>query len=402
MPTDRVYGWCTSSESVLSEVARLTAAGTGPEDVLKVAERLYARRRRDRLPRQLSLYGTSNGSKVSQNTTRTTRNRGNSLASTADDNNHRPWSSLTLPSSAQPTSSTSTRHSTPNTSPIPSASVPLSPTGQGCLRLEVPHSPLQDGDTPPATASDVTPPAAAAAAAATAADPAPRNGHASCPPKLEPSHAEAIKEQTGSSSSGHGHHASSSDGHPQQHQVTASMSTVSFNSEASSSSPRVPRRQPSLATTTASTSTSSSTYRHAKRYLEQPVTQADIERAAECGQFKERPSDLFLKVCTSLLGRWLWKAHRPANQIYACALRTLHKDPTVGVVSPSLMASTGVIPLSIISVSAANFSYHQGGTAQLTNETRRIPDIVQHYADVIRSAEHEVFLATSKLLGSPT
>lgn len=36
--------------------------------------------------------------------------------------------------------------------------------------------------------------------------------------------------------------------------------------------------------------------------------------------------------------------------MYAETLRTLEGDPLVNLVSPPLMASTGVIPLSIISV----------------------------------------------------
>jgi hypothetical protein len=61
-------------------------------------------------------------------------------------------------------------------------------------------------------------------------------------------------------------------------------------------------------------------------------------------------------------------------QIFVGVLRTMDKDPLANLVSPCLTATTGVIPLSIISV---------------------IPDIIRHYADVILTAEKEVFLATS-------
>ncbi|KAF7968391.1 hypothetical protein HWV62_30667 [Athelia sp. TMB] len=84
------------------------------------------------------------------------------------------------------------------------------------------------------------------------------------------------------------------------------------------------------------------------------LTQADLDRAAQCGRFTSRPSDLFL-------------------QIYAETLRTLEHDPLANLVSPPLTAATGVIPLSIISV---------------------IPDIIRHYADCIVAAEKEIFLAT--------
>jgi hypothetical protein len=58
----------------------------------------------------------------------------------------------------------------------------------------------------------------------------------------------------------------------------------------------------------------------------------DLERAFQCGRFGEtRPSDLFLKM-------------------FHDALLTLEHDPLNGVVSPCLMGSTGVIPLSGIGV----------------------------------------------------
>ncbi|KAK4691476.1 hypothetical protein P7C70_g9340, partial [Phenoliferia sp. Uapishka_3] len=84
-------------------------------------------------------------------------------------------------------------------------------------------------------------------------------------------------------------------------------------------------------------------------------SQEDLDRAAKCGNFDRRPSDLFLKI-------------------YLQALRTLEKDPLAGLVSPSLLGATGVIPLTIISV---------------------IPDIIGHMADVIVRAETEVFFATN-------
>jgi len=62
------------------------------------------------------------------------------------------------------------------------------------------------------------------------------------------------------------------------------------------------------------------------------------------------------------------------EQIYAEVLRTYEHDPLANLVSPPLTASTGVIPLSIISV---------------------IPDIIRHYADCIVQAEKEIFLATN-------
>jgi phosphatidylserine/phosphatidylglycerophosphate/cardiolipin synthase-like enzyme len=55
-------------------------------------------------------------------------------------------------------------------------------------------------------------------------------------------------------------------------------------------------------------------------------------------------------------------------------LQTLDADPLAGLVSPSLLGSSGVIPLSIVSV---------------------IPDIMRHYAELIVRAEAEIFFATN-------
>ncbi|KZT34488.1 hypothetical protein SISSUDRAFT_1009878, partial [Sistotremastrum suecicum HHB10207 ss-3] len=84
-------------------------------------------------------------------------------------------------------------------------------------------------------------------------------------------------------------------------------------------------------------------------------TQEDLDRAAKCGRFPSRPSDLFLKM-------------------YSDVLELLEKDPMVGLVSPSLLGGAGVVPLTVVSV---------------------IPDIMRHYADLIVRAEKEVFLATN-------
>lgn len=83
----------------------------------------------------------------------------------------------------------------------------------------------------------------------------------------------------------------------------------------------------------------------------------DLDRAAQCGRFgAKRPSDLFLNI-------------------YHDALQTLAVDPLIGVVSPPLMGSRGVVPLSIFSPTH--------------------PDIMQHYYDTIVNAQHEAFIATN-------
>ncbi len=55
-------------------------------------------------------------------------------------------------------------------------------------------------------------------------------------------------------------------------------------------------------------------------------------------------------------------------------MHALDADPLAGLVSPSLLGSSGVIPLSILSV---------------------IPDIMRHYAELIVRAEAEIILATN-------
>jgi len=74
----------------------------------------------------------------------------------------------------------------------------------------------------------------------------------------------------------------------------------------------------------------------------------DLDAVAACGRFVERPSDLFLKVSQIRTGFSFELIY--VCQIYGSALETLAKDPLDGMCSPSLLASTGVIPFSIISV----------------------------------------------------
>ncbi|KAF3311927.1 hypothetical protein TWF173_007599 [Orbilia oligospora] len=86
------------------------------------------------------------------------------------------------------------------------------------------------------------------------------------------------------------------------------------------------------------------------------VLEEDIEAAKSCGNFEgTEPSKLFLKI-------------------FYHVLRTLENDPQAGVVSPNLLGSTGVIPLTIMSI---------------------IPDIMRHYANLIVKAESSIILATN-------
>ncbi|KAH9968566.1 hypothetical protein BJV74DRAFT_784951 [Russula compacta] len=95
-----------------------------------------------------------------------------------------------------------------------------------------------------------------------------------------------------------------------------------------------------------------------KHHVNAPSVEDEADElgiVAKCGSFPYRPSDLFLRI-------------------YHDVLQALDTDPLAGVVSPPLLGSSGVIPLSIVSV---------------------IPDIMRHYADLILRAEAEIFLATN-------
>ncbi|PYH94204.1 phospholipase D active site motif protein [Aspergillus ellipticus CBS 707.79] len=81
-----------------------------------------------------------------------------------------------------------------------------------------------------------------------------------------------------------------------------------------------------------------------------------LTKVIECGKWGHaQPSELFL-------------------QIYHDALCALEKNPMTGVVSPPLMGSTGVVPLTIIAP---------------------LPDLCRHMANCIVRAEKEVILATN-------
>ncbi|CAG8237011.1 unnamed protein product [Penicillium nalgiovense] len=82
----------------------------------------------------------------------------------------------------------------------------------------------------------------------------------------------------------------------------------------------------------------------------------ELQKARACGNFGSvETSDLFLKV-------------------YHDALCCLEKNPMSGVVSPQLLGSTGVLPLTIVAP---------------------LPDLCRHLANCIVRAEHEVFLGTN-------
>jgi len=87
----------------------------------------------------------------------------------------------------------------------------------------------------------------------------------------------------------------------------------------------------------------------------QVATEADLQRALQCGRFGDtRPSELFLRA-------------------YHDVLLSLQHDPLAGVVSPSLIGSTGVVPLTVIGP---------------------LVDNARHMSNLIVRAKKEVFFAT--------
>lgn len=98
-----------------------------------------------------------------------------------------------------------------------------------------------------------------------------------------------------------------------------------------------------------------------KSHNRQPASAAELQRARECGNWgSSQPSELFL-------------------QCYHAALCSLEHDPLAGMVSPSLMGSNGVLPVTVIAP---------------------VPDICRHMANLIVRAEKEVFLATNFWIAS--
>lgn len=84
--------------------------------------------------------------------------------------------------------------------------------------------------------------------------------------------------------------------------------------------------------------------------------------------------------------------------MYRDALNSLEENPAHAVVSPSLMGSCGVLPLTIISTyvySSLLVITTQFCTNCLPFSPYSIPDIVRHMSNCIVRAEREVFLATN-------
>lgn len=87
----------------------------------------------------------------------------------------------------------------------------------------------------------------------------------------------------------------------------------------------------------------------------EPATTQDLQRAFQCGRFGDTvPSELFLRA-------------------YHDILLSVQHDPLAGVVSPSLLGSTGVVPMTIIGP---------------------LIDNARHMSNMIVRAQKEVLFAT--------
>lgn len=104
--------------------------------------------------------------------------------------------------------------------------------------------------------------------------------------------------------------------------------------------------------------------------------QDELQKARACGNWgSQQPSKLFLQVsCPSLLLKPGNINLIPLIKVFHDALCSLEKNPFSGVISPPLMGSTGVLPLTIVAP---------------------LPDLCRHLANCIVRAEHEVFLGTN-------
>ncbi|KAJ5759617.1 hypothetical protein N7520_006773 [Penicillium odoratum] len=93
-----------------------------------------------------------------------------------------------------------------------------------------------------------------------------------------------------------------------------------------------------------------------KEEIEEFEKKTPVQKALACGHWgTTEPSELFL-------------------QIYHDVLGSLDKEPSTGVVSPPLMGSRGVLPLTIVAP---------------------LPDLCRHLGNCIARAQHEVFLGTN-------
>lgn len=89
--------------------------------------------------------------------------------------------------------------------------------------------------------------------------------------------------------------------------------------------------------------------RSKKLRLSEEFTPEDLDRAEQCGKFPYRPSDLFLKVRCARLRLCVLES-MTGVQIYSNVLDTLEHGPLKNMCSPSLMGTSGVVPITVNSL----------------------------------------------------
>lgn len=91
-------------------------------------------------------------------------------------------------------------------------------------------------------------------------------------------------------------------------------------------------------------------YRSSRLRTYDGYTQEDLDRTAQCGKFPYRPSDLFLKASSVSILTFDISDGIHQTKMYCDVLDSLEHGPLKGVCSPALLGSSGVVPMSIVSL----------------------------------------------------
>ena len=152
------------------------------------------------------------------------------------------------------------------------------------------------------------------------------------------------------------------------------------------------------------------TIKHDLYYGRGDPTEEDLDRAARCGKFPYRPSDLFLKVragvqsCCPLFSLLIRFMANPNLGLFGRPTMPRARSASRRVLST--LARNKRRDASIHNFSVRNFRCFTGRLEDLSllircrrsllpNPVCSIPDIMQHYYDCIIRAEREVILATN-------
>jgi hypothetical protein len=130
----------------------------------------------------------------------------------------------------------------------------------------------------------------------------------------------------------------------------------------------------------------------------------DLQRAYDCGKWgATRPSDLFLRVLVLYSSLPSHESLTPQNlffffKIFHEVLGTLDDDIMAGVVSPPLLGSSGIIPLTIMSTLVHDNPQCRYSLLHLLTHFAAllsVADNARHMGNLIARAEKEVILCTN-------